>query len=236
MSGIKFKLRAILLLSFAAVVSNAAMANTAFQDPASAAWGGWTRGDANSSFVHWDQIGGPGTLDIVDSTPDAGNIGTTSAVLTPNNAGAFVTGSGAGGNIYSFSDTPDFTVDIQPDWSGAGLAGTVALQLKILGTDLDSSSVTLGGSAWDNTETLFSGMAGGPFGGLEKEYLFVWENVSLASALKLDFLATGSSMSLDEVSVDIAAVPLPGAVWLFLSGLSGIAFTSKRKARSVSAA
>lgn len=231
-----FKQKAILLVSLTALASNAALASVAFQDPNSAAWGGWTRGDENTSFAHWDHIGGPGTTDTVDSTPDGGNEGTTSAVLTPNNAGAFVTGSGAGGNIYSFSDTPDFTVAVAPDYAGG--EGTLALQVKVLGTDLDLNSVTLGGEAWDSNETLFSGDATGPFGGADNEYLFVWDNISLSSPVEVDFMATGSSMSLDEVAVDFstidppAPVPLPAGVWLFLSGLSGLAFKSKRKEKS----
>jgi hypothetical protein len=226
------KQRATLLFFATLLVSNAAVANVAFQNPNTASWGGWTRGDANTSFVHWDKIGGPGTLDLVDTTPDAGNIGTTTAVLAPNNAGAFVTGGGAGGNIYSFSDTPDFSVVLQPDYATPTAPVTVALQLKVLGTDLDLSSVKLDGATWDSTQTIFSGTAGGPFGGLDKEYLFVWDNVAASIAYSLNFLATGSSMSLDEVSVDIgvSAVPVPAAVWMFMTALSGLAVTSRRKA------
>ena len=226
------KQSASMLCAVALFASNAATANTSFQDSNTASWGGWAHGDANTSFVHWDHIGGPDVLALVDDTPDAGNIGTSFAQLAPNNAGAFVTGSGAGGNIYSFSDTPDFTVDIDTDYAAPATPVTVALQLKILGTDLDASSVKLGGLAWDSTETLFSGQAGGPFGGAELEYLFVWNNVAADVAYQLDFLAQGSSMSLDEVSVDIgvvSAVPVPAAAWMFMTALSGLA-VSRRKA------
>lgn len=196
----------------------------AFQDP-SASWGGWARGDAETSFAHWAHIDS-----LLDMTPDEGNIGTNTAALITNNAGAFLTGGGAGGNIYSFGDTPDFTVVVGTDYAAPSDFVTVALQLKILGTDLDSSSVKLGGAAWDSTQTLYSGLAGGPFGGQEKEYLFVWDHVAADVAYSLDFLATGSSMSLDEVSVDIgvSAVPLPAAAWMFLSALSGLAVTRRK--------
>jgi len=219
-----------LLLLATLFAANTASANTSFQDPSTASWGGWTQGDANTSFVHWDHIGGPNVLDLVDDTPDGGNIGSSFAQLAPNNAGAFVTGSGAGGNIYSFSDTPDFTVDVSTDYAAPASSVNVALQLKILGTDLDANTVKLDGLAWDSTETLFSGEAGGPFGGAELEYLFVWNNVTADVDYRFDFLAQGSSMSLDELSVDIgvSAVPLPAAAWMFLTALSGEA-VSRRK-------
>ena len=221
---------ASMLFAVALLASNAVTANSSFQDSSTASWGGWAHGDANTSFVHWDHIGGPDVLDLVDDTPDAGNFGTSFAQLAPNNAGAFVTGSGAGGNIYSFSDTPDFTVDIDTSYAAPASLVNVALQLKILGTDLDAGTVTLDGMAWDVTETLFSGQAGGPFGGAELEYLFVWNNVTADTAYQFDFLAQGSSMSLDEVSVDIgvSAVPVPAAVWMFMTALSGLA-VSRRK-------
>lgn len=230
---INTKQSASLLFVVTLFAANVAFANTAFQDSSTASWGGWTRGDANTSFVYWDHIGGPDVLDIVDDSPDGGNFGTNFAQLVSNNAGAFVTGSGAGGNIYSFSDTPDFTIDLDTDYAAPASPVTVALQMKILGTDLDASSVKLGGLAWDSTQTLFSGQAGGPFGGAELEYLFIWTNVAADVAYQLDFLAQGSSMSLDEVSVDIgasvSAVPVPAAVWMFMTALSGL-LVLRRKA------
>lgn len=226
---INTKKQGAMLLFFATLLtSNVANANVSFQDPNTASWGGWTRGDANTSFVHWAQIDA-----LVDHSPDAGDLGTSYAVLAANNSGAFITGGGAGGNVYSFSDTPDFTTAIQTSYSAPTDLVTVALQLKILGTDLDTSSITLGNVAWDSSQTLFSGAAGGPFGGLEKEYLFIWNNVTADTVYELDFLATGSSMSLDEVSIDVgvSAVPIPAAVWMFMTALSGLAVTSRRKAR-----
>lgn len=221
------KQRAVLLFFTMLLASNNATANAFFQDPNTASWGGWDRGDAETSWLHWSHIDA-----LIDSTPDTGNTGASSAILAANNSGAFLTGGGAGGDVYSFSDTPDFTVAINTDYTAPSSFVSVALQLKIVGTDLDASSVKLGGAAWDSTQTLFSGTAGGPFGGDEKEYLFIWDNVSASSAYALDFLAAGSSMSLDEVSVDIgvSAVPVPAAVWMFMTALSGLAVTSRRKA------
>lgn len=220
------KQKNLILLASALLLSNAAMAApVAFQDPSSASWGGWSRGDANTSYIHWAHIDS-----LEDESPDVGNLGTTFAGLYANNSGAFLTGGGAGGNVYSFSDTPDFSIEFSTDYTTTKPAVTVALQLKVLGIDLDSSSVTLGGAAWDSTQTLFSGDAGGAFGGASKEYLFVWDNVTANTDYSIDFLAMGSSMSLDEASIDVSAVPLPAAAWMFLTALTGLS-VARRKNR-----
>lgn len=222
MINTNLKQKPSLLLLASLFISNVAMASPiAFQTP-NASWGGWTRGDTNTSYIHWAQI-----ESLEDETPDIGNLGTSFAGLYANNSGAFLTGGGAGGNIYSFSDTPDFTVEFNTNYVAPSSPVTVALQLKIQGTDLDTNLVTLGGEKWDSTQTLFSGSAGGAFGGASKEYLFVWENVASNTDYYLDFLAVGSSLSLDEVSIDIglssaSPVPLPATAWLFLSALSGL--------------
>lgn len=228
MININQKLRGMLLFLATLFITNGATAAINFQDPSTASWGGWSYGDAETSAVHWSVIDGPLPT---DSSPDVRNLNTSLATLTANNPGAFITGGGLGGNIYSFSDTPDFTVVVNPDYAAPTSPVNVALQLKILGTDLDPNSVTLGGSAWNSTQLLFEGDAGGPFGGLDKEYLFVWEGVTAGSSYALDFLASGSSMSLDEVSLDVgvSAVPLPAAAWLFLSAIVGITANAKRK-------
>lgn len=121
-----FKITRIAVFCSTLMMANSAFsANVAFEDPNTASWGGWNRGDANTSFVHWDVIDA-----IPDNSPDGGNSGTTSALLNPNNAGAFITGGGLGGNIYSFSDTPDFTVAVQPDYVAPTDPVTVACSLK----------------------------------------------------------------------------------------------------------
>lgn len=218
--------KTLLFCSTLMMANSTFAANVAFEEPNAASWGGWNRGDVNTSYVHWDVINA-----LSDNSPDGGNLGTTSALLNANNAGAFITGGGLGGNVYSFSDTPDFTVAVQPDYASPTEPVTVALQLKVLGTDLDLASIKLDGVAWDSTSTLFSGNAGGPFGGQDKEYLFVWNDVTASAAYALDFMATGSSMSLDEVSVDIgvSAVPLPASVWLLMSAMSGLSLMRRKQ-------
>lgn len=209
----------------------------AFQDPGTAAWGGWDRGDAGTIYTHWaviDQL-------PFDGSPDISNSGSAAAGLQTNNPGGFITGGGLGGNIYSFSDTPDFTAYTAPSVSLTGPV-TVAMQIKVLGTDLDTDSVTLGigglATAATSITTLFQGDAGGAFGGLDKEYLFTWDLASEElGGYIFDFNATGSSMSLDELAFDIgpgsitppAAVPVPAAIWLFGSALFGLVGTRRKK-------
>jgi len=235
----KTKLTGAVLLSLSALM----MANTAsaagavaFQDPSTAAWGGWAIGDAETSHGYWDGIAddaGTTAFDI-DSSPDNGDFNNAYTELVAHNPGAFVTGGGLGGNVYSFSDTPDWTLDIGTDYTFAD-AGTVtvALQLKVLGTLLDFDTVNLGGVSYDSAETLFAGAAGGPFGGAAGEFLFVWEDVVASTAYTLNWMALGSSMSLDEVQFDIggfaansvtpppAVIPIPAAAFMFAPALLG---------------
>ena len=239
-----------LLLSLSALVmanSASAAGAVAFQDPATASWGGWSIGDAETSHGYWDVItqDNAGASFIFDGAPDNGDFNNSSAVLSANNPGAFVTGGGLGGNVYSFSDTPSFNLDINPSYSFAD-AGTVtvALQLKVLGTLLDFASVDLGGLAASSATTTHTGTAGGPFGGAAEEYLFVWEDVVASTAYSLNFAALGSSMSLDEVQFDIGgyvkdavivippnAVPVPAALLMFGPALLGF-MGLRRKAKN----
>lgn len=213
-------------------------ASTSFQDPGTSSWGGWNRGDAGTVYVHWEEYGDTDGM-TNDFTPDAGFSGAALGHHLTNNPGGFITGGGLGGNIYSFSDTPDFTTYTQPAGPitpGVGGAVTVALQIANLGTDLDLSSVELMvggvGVAADSVTTLFSGSAGGPFGGAVFERLFLWTLASDIGFYQFDYNALGSSLSLDALSIDIgpAAVPIPAAVWLFASALLGLVSIRRRPA------
>ncbi len=210
-------------------------ASTAFEDPAGAAWGGWNRGDTGTVYAHWEEFdacvnAGGFCTPLPDDVPDAGASGFDSATVITNNPGAFITGNGLGGNIYSFSDTPDFDVIIDPDSNHVSGPVTAALQVAVVGTDLDFSSILLNGQAFNSVTTLATGMAGGPFGGAVNEYLFLWSMLGSEAAYAFDLTALGSSMSLDALSVDIgpAPVPIPAAVWLLGSGLLGLVTISRR--------
>lgn len=175
-----------------------------FQDPATAAWGGWSRGDPGTAHAYWDEIGTRGQPFDYDSSPDIADINNTSAIIIANNPGGFVTGTN---NVYSFTDRPDWTLEIVPDYTlGTGTV-TIALQLNVLGNLVDFNTVNLGltdhTANFTSSEVLFLGAAGGAWGGSAQESLFVWENVPTASSYILNFLATYKHMSLDELAFDI---------------------------------
>jgi hypothetical protein len=75
----------------------------------------------------------------------------------------------------------------------------------------------------------------GGFGGNEVEALVSWLGVPNASSFRLTWNAVGSSVSLDQLSIDIgpgrspAPIPVPGAVYLFGSGIIGLATMARRK-------
>lgn len=239
-----------------AACSNAPAASTSFQSPDTATWGDWRRGDAGSLYVHWERfdaflpIGFPSALP--DSTPDRARIGVRSATLIPNNPGAFITGSGAGGNVYSFGDINDFDVIVQPV-DGFPLSPlTVALQVSVVGTDFDDASIKLNGAGFTSKTVLATGSAAAPGGvggtgnGVDNEYLYLWQNVqrvSTAVPFFFDLRALGTSNSLDALAIDIgpvalaptppdtpAPVPLPGPLGLLALGLCSFVVRARSSA------
>lgn len=239
--------------------SNALAASTSFQSPNTASWGDWQRGDAGSLYVHWERfdaflpLGFPSALP--DSTPDRARIGVKSATLIPNNPGAFITGSGAGGNVYSFGDINDFDVIVQAvDGFPLGPL-TVALQVSVVGTDFDDASIKLNGARFTSKTVLATGSAAAPGGvggtgnGVDNEYLYLWQNVQRVSAAVpffFDLRALGTSNSLDALAIDIgprallpvtpappdtpAPVPLPGALGLLALGLCSFVVRARSSA------
>lgn len=233
-----------LLVLLALTVSAPAFAlSTAFQTPQNADWGGWTRGAAGTIFAGWEEfdsfvpVGFP--VALPDSTPDKGSSGAKQAVLIPNNGGAFVTGSGAGGSIYSFSDINDFDVILLPKTNQPLGPVTVALQVSVVGTDLNHNTIKLNGHKWAERRTLATGTSSAPGGsggsgsGVDNEYLYLWFDVPRVLAAEpyaFDLRAAGTSNSLDALYVDIGTAPmrppsppvptpLPAGGWLLLSGL-----------------
>src|SRR5262249_45060080 len=145
----------------------------------------WTRNSAGSIFVGWDIFGA--TSVFGDNTPDVGNFGTLGGAKAPilltgkkgsqQAPQAFVTGSS---NIYSFDDILAFSAIVQTNAAhqalGANAPITVALQLSILGSDIDDNSVKLFGQRFDTKTVLSTGSASGPSGqgGVDNEYLYLW--------------------------------------------------------------
>jgi len=213
-------------------------AHAAFEDPASAAWGGWNRGDAGTVYQFWDIFGDDdgnppfpgGSLPpnppnpITDATPDTsfGPAGTNA--ITETGGRAFLTP-----NIYSFAFPTEFEMDIA-GFGDTGQAVRVALQIKTNGTELDYSGVTLGGTGADSrtelsrTETIANGQPSEIV-----ETLFLWTLPAGQSSYAFSFAASGSSMSLDQVAVDVAPVPLPAPLALMAAGVAALGAARRRE-------
>lgn len=223
-------------LGFAAVVAGVGFAtplHAAFEAPD-------FRGTDGATYQEWDLFTG-----TTDQTPDvADNNGNGTASLSElGGNGAFVTGGGSG-NIYSFSDPMSFEVTIpEADVPAPAHNVTAVVQIKVLGTELDYSSVKLNGLSPVDAATLFDGTAAGGFGGADVEtwyefnvpYSAFGDGVPGVEELLLTFDAAGSSMSLDRLSVDTILqpfgftdatnpapgtnpIPEPGTLILFAAG------------------
>ncbi|MEQ8231725.1 MAG: hypothetical protein RLW61_05685 [Gammaproteobacteria bacterium] len=203
-------------------------AAVAFQDPATAAWGDWTRGSAGSAYVHYDRFRNEPDIGVApvlpDSTPDRGALGLAAnngSILVTGKKGstaqpaAFITGSG---NIYSFNDELAFQLVVSPASAHTALGVrpiTAALQVSALGADIDHASVRLNGAAWSQRVTLATGNSSAPGGtdggtGVDNEYLYLWELPVALGTYAFAFAAADTSLSLDAVAVDIGPQAVAG--------------------------
>lgn len=234
-----------LIVLATSLVSTNLMAAAAFQDPSTASWGGWNRGDSGTVFAHWDVFD---NLNF-DATPDIGSFGTEvntfgtfdTALVTTGTTQFFV-----GGNIYSFSEALRFDalVDADSAHEALGLAPiTVALQLQTRGEEIDPASVLLNSLAPTSTTELMrtSIASGNPAGGatFEVETLYTWELANANVVYAFDFDAAAASLSLGEVSIDIGPspvapaappTPVPVPAGFLLLGLAGLPFASRLNA------
>lgn len=203
-------------------------------EEAAATWGGWSRGDAGTSYAEWDQFAaGPGNT----RAPDLGSAGTAGASLGWN-AGTFIAGSG---NLYNFSGVEVFTLSITPATTFDGPV-SIALQTETWGTPLEFdslggavSAVSLNGAQWQTKTVTYEqdGFASifGPV--LLQQVLFTWTLDAAASDYTF-VLQGGPHMSFTQAAVDIgpAPVPVPGAVWLLGSALVGMAGVRRQRRAS----
>lgn len=211
-------------------------AQAAFTTPAS-----WSRGVDGTTYQEWDAF-----TTFTGATPDVASVNDNgTAALTENTGGGFVTG---GGNIYSFSTATDFTVTV-PEADVTAPAPdhdvTAIVQIRTLGTELDYSSVLLNGlAAVDTAELDRQGLGG--FGGAQVDTWFLFnipyadfgDGVPGVEDLTLTFNASGSSLSLDRLSVDTAirpfgfyaeANPVPEPASLGLIALGGMLALGRRR-------
>ncbi len=160
------------------------------------------RGSANAEFGYWEvfsmPVGAPGNL------PDQSGA-TTGAVLTQTNAYAFLTGSG---NIYNPSGISSFRLTDETPFA----LGTVVLQTRTIGSELNHSSVSLiytndsGAQAlaplfrFELSRIVIPGQGGGV------SSLWQWDLTGLGvSNYTIAFNAAGPHLSFDSMTLDAAA-------------------------------
>jgi hypothetical protein len=185
-------------------------------DDATAAWGGWTRGDTGTVYAEWDNFlgGTPGT----PYSTVYGSSGASSSTLTWN-IGTFATSSG---NLYSFSGTEIFDLDIAPSTAFSGPV-TVALQFETWGMAVDYSSIKLNGIAPASGAVTYTDPAfSSSMGPVElNQYRAVWTLDTAPTNFHIDLQSTGPHQSFAQVAVDIAApIPEPGEWAMMLAGLA----------------
>ncbi len=157
------------------------------------------RGQSNSKAGYWETFtmpaGAPGNL------PDRPGA-TTDAVLTQSSTNAFLTGSG---NIYNLDGVSAFTVS---DTTPVTL-GTVVLQTRTLGTELDYGSVRLHYTGGTGPHALLPlaryelNRGSVPGLGATVSSLWQWDLSGLnVSNYSLSFHAAGPSLSFDSMTLD----------------------------------
>ncbi len=188
-----------------------AQASAAFVAPTT-----WTRGAGGTTYQHWDVFTDDnGVLPlIVDNTPDLPGFTNPNGTptVTENTGTSFITG---GGNIYSFGGTTQFTVTVpEADVPAPAHNVTAIVQFRTQGTELNDANIKLNGlSAVDSAELSRTPLGG--FGGTLVDswflfripYLSFGNGDGVSDLLTLTFQASGSSMSLDQLSIDTAIRP-----------------------------
>lgn len=206
---------------------------------ASFAPSGWTRSSTPGSlYAEWnifnDNI--PSSTTIEDTTPEVANFGGGSYRVAETTGAAFLT---SGGNIYSPVAPTAFQFTVGNMGGGPSDVRDVYLRIASVG-DFDA---TAQGSF---TNFQLNGVNGtysllhnepivGGFGGNEVEALVAWLGMSNTSSFQLTWNAVGSSVSLDQLSLDVgpvAPVPVPAAAYLMASGLVGIVTMARRRKRA----
>ena len=175
----------------------------------------WTRGDQYSTYAAWDVFESA----TEPNSPDIDNYDAASATVVETTGMGFVT---SGGNIYSFAGATDFEVVMPAANLGSTADTTFVMQLITLGSEVDYNSVLLSYDegaqqiAPDSQVELGRTDAQGGFGGERVTMLFSWDLAGVSpESFLLEFAASASSMSLDELILDTLATvadvaPMPG--------------------------
>jgi len=202
-----------------------------FDRPHEAAWGGWTRGAVGTLYAEWDTFvdASHGAANNRTAAPDVGSSGVSNPWLGWN-AGTFPAGSG---NLYSFTVASQFEASLTGA-VGAAPATRAVLQIETWGNPLNGP-VTLNGLAPTQRSVTYSRpdhpSVFGPV--LLEQRLFTWDLPQTGLPMPTDtyrfnFGALHSHVSLAQVAVDIAPVPIPPALVLLGSALAGLGVVGRR--------
>lgn len=207
----------------------------------------WTRptDDANAqanltTYQEWNVFTSPGG----PNNPDVGEVNPNPGVSVPNASKAnfydtsgqsFVTG---GGNIYSPTAVTLLHADVPSYGLGAGFNTFVEFQLRSLGAEADYNTVRVTYS--DGTDhTVFAAsrtelarVALGGFGGDQVDSLFRFTLPYSPAQFKLEFDASGDSLSTDRAAIDTLTAPVPEPTSLGLLGMAGAALLTRRRKAS----
>lgn len=235
------------LVSASLPLATFAIAAPLFAGSASAAFvtpTDWTRpsndaaaASARTTYQEWNVFtspGGPNDPDVAEINPNVGaGPNPSKANVYDTSGGSFVTG---GGNIYSFSVATLNDADV-PSY-GLGATGTtdVLFQVRTLGTELDYANVRLVYNDGTTNQTVafterqeLERVSLGGFGGTQVDTLFRFDIPYSPSTFKIEFDASGSSMSTDRVSADtLTSVPEPASFAMLAAG--GLLALRRRRA------
>lgn len=199
-----------------------------FDTPTEATWGGWTRGDAGTSYAEWDTFDDSSYAGTRTAAPDVGSSGVTD-VYAGWNSGTFKAGSG---NLYSFSVIEEFSFNLTTDTAVSGPMRAV-LQTEGWGVDIDPDTVLLNGVAPTSSELTHTSLYASSFGEVDLIHrLFVWDMASAPGNYAFTFASDGHSLSLAQVAVDIAPVPEPETYAMMLTGLAAVGLIVRRRQRA----
>ena len=160
------------------------------------------RGSANTEAGYWENFSVPfGPPGNSADVPGA----TTDALLIQSNTNALITGSG---NLYNPSGVSAFTIVDSTVFT----LGTVVLQVRTLGSEIDYNSVSLVYSNDSGTHSLAPlfrhelNRAGMPGQGYNVSSLWQWDLSGLnITNFSINIVAAGPSLSFDSLTLDNAA-------------------------------
>ena len=157
------------------------------------------RGSAASEAGYWETF----TVPVGGAGNSADRVGSTSgAILTQHDTNAFLTGSG---NIYNLNGASAFTLADSTPFT----IGTIVLQTRALGSELDYTSILLTYTNESGQHSLAPVLSAElnrgtqPGLGITVSFLWQWDLSGLdVSSYVISFRAAAPSLSFDSLTLD----------------------------------